>query len=129
VLILKIVYSDPKTGKSNQVEVAQDLSHYLLNKKIGESIDASVFGLTGYTLRITGGTDKSGFAMHKSIDSAVKKQILDRSSADYKRRIVRGKIISQDIEQVNAVIEAYGSKPLAELFKPEGEKKPKEEKK
>ena len=82
-----------------------------------------------HTLRITVGTDKSGFAMHKSIDSAVKKQILDRSSADYKRRIVRGKIISQDIEQVNAVIEAYGSKPLAELFKPEGEKKPKEEKK
>ena len=114
---MKIIYSDPKIGKTNQIEITNDLVHYLVNKKIGEIIDGSMFGLTGFKLKITGGSDKSGFPMNKSIDSAIKTKILKRNKGKYQRKSVRGKIISNEIEQINTVIVEYGSKPINELFK------------
>ena len=123
---MKIVYSDPKTGNSNQVDAPQDISHYLLNKRIGDEIDGSVFGLIGYKLKITGGSDKSGFPMDKSIDNAIKTKILKRLKKDYQRKLVRGKIISNDTEQINTVIIEYGSKPLDEIFKQKPKSEPKD---
>lgn len=130
---MKIVYSDPKTGKSAQMQLDNERSALLMNHRINETIDGETIGLSGYKLKITGGSDKSGFAMDSSIGGAIKTKSLrlvsksGKKKGQYKRSTVRGNTISADTELVNMVIVEYGSKPVAELF-PETEKKPKEEK-
>lgn len=129
---MKIVYSDPKSGRSAQMELGADRFALLMNRKINEVIDGSVIGLSGYKLKITGGSDKSGFAMDRSISGSIKTKALRLVSASGKRKgqhrrsTVRGNTISADTEQVNLVIVEYGDKPASELF-PESAKGPKEE--
>lgn len=129
---MKLVYSDPKTGKSAQMVLDADKAALLMNKRINETIDGSAFGLTGYKLKITGGSDNSGFAMERSISGAIKTKRLalvsksGKLKGQYKRSTVRGNTVSNDTELVNAVIVEYGDKPVTELF-PETGKKPKEE--
>lgn len=124
---MKIVYSDPKTGKSAQMELEKGKEAVLLNHKVGDVVDASALGLTGYKLKITGGSDSSGFPMDRSVESMLKTKVLKRVSkfgemkGQYKRKTVHGGVISEDIAQVNAVITEYGDKPATELF-PEGKK-------
>jgi len=128
---MKIVYSDPKTGKSAQMVVEGDRIATLLNCKINDTIDGSALGLEGYKLKITGGSDKSGFPLTKGISGAIKTSVLKRVARSgrkngiHKRSTVRGSMISNDTEQVNVVIVEYGSKPASELFpekkKAEGE--------
>ena len=131
--VMKIVYSDPKTGKTAQMVVEGDRAAVLLNARINETIDGSAIGLEGYKLKITGGSDKSGFPLTKGIGGAIKTSVLKRvarsgrNNGIHKRFTVRGSTISTDTEQVNAVIVEYGSKPASELFpekkKAEGEAK------
>ncbi len=130
--MMKIVYSDPKTGKSSQMQLDKDKESMLMNHKINDVIDGAALGMSGYRLKITGGSDKSGFAMDKSITGAIKTKVLKRVAysgklkGQYRRSTVRGNTISTDTELVNAVIVEYGDRPTSELF-PEGAKKPKEE--
>ena len=131
---MKIVYSDPKSGKSGQMQLDNDRAAMLLNHKINDVIDGNILGLEGYKLKITGGSDKSGFPMNKSIVGPIKTKVLrviarsGKNKGQKKRSTVRGSMIANDTELVNTVIVEYGSKPAAELF-PETEKKPKEESK
>lgn len=119
---MKIVYSDPKTGKSNQTALDADKIAAFLNNKIGDTIDGTILGLQGYKLKITGGTDKSGFPLNRSIKSAVKTKIFKKISVsgkrkgEYKRMTTRGSTITLDVEQLNTVIIEYGDKPASELF-------------
>lgn len=130
---MKIVYSDPKTGKSAQMQLDNDKSAMLLNHKINDVVDGSAFGLSGYKLKITGGSDKSGFAMNKSITGSIKTKVLKRvamsgkKKGQYKRSTVRGGMISNDTELVNTIIVEYGEKPASELFPENPEKKSKNE--
>jgi small subunit ribosomal protein S6e len=130
---LKIVYSDPKTGRSGQAEVSVDKAVVLINMRLGEQIDGSLIGLTGYKLKITGGSDKSGFPMKASMEGTRKGTVLaavsqtGRNKGQYRRKSARGNTISNDTEQVNAVIVEYGEKPIAEIL-PEKIKEKKEEK-
>lgn len=134
---MKIVLSDKKLGRSVQMELQLDKASVLLNKKIGESVDGTFLGLTGYKLQITGGSDKSGFPMEKSMEGtgkvSVMREISDsgRDKGQYRRENKRGNMISQDIEQVNLVITEYGDKSPEEIFPKKEEKKEesKEEKK
>jgi len=131
---MKIVYSDPKTGKSGQMQLDKDKEVLFLNHRISEVIDGSALGLSGYKLKITGGSDKSGFALDRSIPGAIKTKVLRRvaksgkQKGQHSRTTVRGNTISTDTELVNTVIVEYGEKPTAELF-PETEKKDKKEEK
>ncbi|MFQ6065147.1 MAG: S6e family ribosomal protein, partial [Candidatus Bathyarchaeia archaeon] len=59
----KIVISDPETGKSKSVESEGSRAVPLIGRKLGDVIDGSVVGMSGYRLRITGGSDKDGFPM------------------------------------------------------------------
>ncbi len=131
---MKIVYSDPKSGRSGQMELPADKAAPLMNKKIGEEFDASFIGLTGYKLKITGGSDKSGFPMEKSIDGTAKVRILrevassGRQKGQRTRMTRRGNMITADTEQVNTIIIEQGEKSLDELFpKKEKAEKPKAE--
>ncbi|MDE1871493.1 MAG: 30S ribosomal protein S6e [Candidatus Micrarchaeota archaeon] len=125
---MKVVYADAKTGKSAQMELDDDKASLFMNHRINEVIDGAALGLSGYKLRITGGSDKSGFAMNRSISGAIKTKILERAGragkrkGQYRRRTVRGSMVSNDTELVNTVIVEYGDRPVAELFPEKGKK-------
>jgi len=56
----RVVVSDTKTGKAYQVEVSGASAGTFIGKTIGGEVDGNVVGLAGYTLKITGGSDKGG---------------------------------------------------------------------
>jgi small subunit ribosomal protein S6e len=119
---MKIIYSDPKSGRSAQVDLPKDKVGLVLNYKIGDTIDGSIVGLAGYKLKITGGSDNSGFPLHKSIQGSIKTHIFKRANRSGKskgiftRNMIRGNTINQDVEQLNTVIVEYGSKDPSEIF-------------
>lgn len=122
----RVVISDPKTGKSYQVEVTGDQANRFIGKKIGDHIEGNTTGLPGYKLKITGGTDKDGFPMRPDLPGAKRRKLLISKSTGFKprekglrrRKTLRGRDISSDISQINLVITEYGTKTLEELFTP-----------
>ena len=137
----KIVISDPKSKNSYQKEIEQNQGQ-LLGKKIGDKIKGDAFGLTGYELQITGGSDKDGFPMRSDVEGPGRKRILVTSGVGFhsnkkgerKRKSIRGNTISMSISQINTKVVTYGSKPIEKLIgkaeKKEAHKEeaPKEEK-
>ncbi|ABO34699.1 SSU ribosomal protein S6E [Methanococcus maripaludis C5] len=116
-MAFKVVVSDSKTGKSYQFETE---STALIGKKIGDEISGSVVELEGYKLKITGGSDKCGFAMRHDIHGAMKMRVLLKSGPGYnvkekglrRRKSLRGNTISKDITLINTKVVEYGSAPL-----------------
>jgi len=119
-------------GKSYKKEI-EDLSS-VLNKKIGDKISGDSFGLSGYELQITGGSDKQGFPMRSSVHGIRRiKPIISagvgiRKKNIKKRKTVRGNTVSEEISQLNLKVIKEGSQPLDKIFGPAEEPK-KEEKK
>ena len=135
--VFKVVVSEPETRKSYQLEADQSKAAGLIGKKIGDEFNGDLIGLAGYTLKITGGTDKDGFPMHPDIKGSVKKKALlamppgfhPKIKGQRKRKTVRGNTISDQITQINVVITKKGEKSLEELVpKKGGEEKKAEEK-
>ncbi|HZY91300.1 MAG TPA: S6e family ribosomal protein [Thermoplasmata archaeon] len=95
-----------------------------LGKRIGETIGGELLGLTGYTLKITGGTDKSGFALRPEIPGARQTRVFVGEGFGFaaprrgmrKRRSFRGGQVSEDTVQINMTVEQKGTKPLGELL-------------
>ena len=101
--IFKVVISDPKTGKSIQIETKN--TSLFIGKKIGDKIDATPLGLEGYELEITGGSDFSGAPMVKFVEGAGKKYVwwwINKKTRV--KKLVRGNTISEEIVQINTVI-------------------------
>ena len=119
---MKIVYSDAKTGKSAQMEISAEQAALLVNYKINDTIDGTLIGLNGAKLKLTGGSDASGFPMTKGIQSATKTKVLrmiavsGKNKGQFRRTTVRGNVVTTDTAQINAVILEYGDKPASELF-------------
>jgi small subunit ribosomal protein S6e len=121
-LAFKLVISEGE--KSHQVEVDAAQSKKLNGLKIGEEIDASLVGLDGYKLKITGGSDKNGFPMKKDVDGPRRiKSLLSgglgfepKRDGQRRRKTVRGNTISDDIVQINTVVTEKGSKSIDELL-------------
>lgn len=127
----KIVISEPKTKKSYQIE-KESLS--LIGVKIGEKFDGSSVGLNGFTLEVTGGSDKDGTPMRKDLDGPGRKKALLTKGVGFrggktkkikgkkkylkvkgmrKRKYIRGNTISEDTAQVNCkVVDGEGDIPL-----------------
>lgn len=139
-MVFKLNISDK--GKAWKVE---STSESILGKKIGEEIDGSDLAenLSGYTLKITGGTDSSGFPHKHDVNgSEIKRVILTKGWGMHKkprrggkkkiqtpdglrlRKTVRGNQISEKSTQINMIVVKHGSKHMHELF-PE-QNKPKE---
>ena len=120
------------------MEVDQSKALGIVGKKIGDEFDGEVIGLAGYTLKITGGTDKDGFSMHPSLKGQGKKKIIltgppgfhPKRSGQRKRKMVCGSTISSDIVQVNVKITNIkaGAKSLSELPQKPKQEKAKEKK-
>lgn len=131
--LFKFVISEPETRKAYQVEVDQNRAVGLMGKKIGEEFDGDIIGLSGYSLKITGGTDKDGFPMHPQVKGMGRKKVLlanapcyhPKSKGQRKRKMVRGDTISDAIAQINVKVLKKGAKPLEEI----APSKKKEEKK
>ena len=133
---MKIVISDPKTGKSYQKVVDKTVEEQLFQKKVGDSFNGELIDLQGYQFLITGGSDKSGFPMRPEIKGTRRNRILLTKGVGFrttdkglrKRRTVRGHTINEELEQLNTKITKYGAAKLEEVFKKEvkeGEEKKK----
>ena len=119
--------SDPKTGKSYQ-SVVSKTANSLIGRKIGDVVDGVFVGLPGYKLEISGGTDKVGFPMLRTLAGMKRKRILltgppafrPKKDGLRRKKYVHGNTISPNIRQINMKIVGYGPKSLEEALK-EGE--------
>ncbi len=118
-------------GKTYKLELPKEKEPYIIGKRIGDVIEGDVLGLGGYKLKLTGGSDESGFPMRKDISGAVKKQALlssppgfrPKRKGERRRKTVRGNTYSQDIVQVNTVVVEEGKEPLENILGKKEEKK------
>jgi small subunit ribosomal protein S6e len=122
---MQIVISDSKTGKAYKLEGKDTEAQALfIGKRIGVVVDADILGMGGYSLEITGGTDKQGMPMRKDVAGPRRKRILLTDPPGYhpkeqgkrRRKSVRGNEISAEITQINVVVKEHGRKPLEEIF-------------
>ena len=141
-----------KVGKAYQVEKEQNTCAALMGKTIGNEFSGDLIGLNGYTLVITGGSDKDGFAMRNDIEGVVRKRFLLIKGVGFKgtkrrdkkivkldglkrKKTLRGNTLADDIVQINCIVSKEGSEKLEKLLggkkkKKEGDKDaPKEDKK
>jgi len=98
--------------KSFQIALEPNKINSLLGLKIGDTFNGSIIGLKELKLKITGGSDNSGFPMRSDIMGGVKIKPLLSGPPGYRpkdegvkaRKIVRGNSITKDIAQINAII-------------------------
>jgi small subunit ribosomal protein S6e len=123
----KVVVADPKTGRAYNVDASGGVAGTFVGKKIGDEVDAGPLGLSGYKVRITGGSDRTGTPANKSLPGAGRKMLLvaggttgfhPKMEGQRRRKMLRAKEITADFVQVNARITAYGDKALGEIFPP-----------
>jgi small subunit ribosomal protein S6e len=114
-MAFKICINEPKARKSWQVEKEVPS---LIGQKIGDKFDGSVLGLNGFTLQITGGSDKEGFPMRYDLTGTARKKALMAKGPGFRpttegikrRKYVRGNMISTDTMQVNCkIVEGEGN--------------------
>lgn len=129
----KVIVSDPETGVSKAVEVEGARAVPLIGRRIGETVDGSVVGLSSNKLRITGGSDKDGFPMRPNIHGGVRARAIlsggvgfhSKQQGERRRKTLRGNVITEEIVQVNMKIVEKPKKAI----KPEDAKKEKKAKK
>jgi len=129
-----------KSGKTYKLESE---AKGLIDKALHDKVPGILVSpdLEGYELEICGSSDKSGFTSMANIEGfGRKKMLLDygkgmhiKPKGDKKkgkkisglrlRKMVRGKVISDAISQINLKVLKEGSKKLAEIF-PEQNKAP-----
>jgi small subunit ribosomal protein S6e len=129
----KIIVSDPETGKSRAVEVEGPRAVPLVGRKLGEVIDGTAVGLSGYKLRITGGSDKDGFPMRPNIHGGVRARVIltegvgfhPSRTGERRRKTLRGNVITEEIVQLNMMMtEKPKKKEKKEKEKKKKKKKP-----
>ncbi|HVL87339.1 MAG TPA: 30S ribosomal protein S6e [Candidatus Thermoplasmatota archaeon] len=127
----RVVISDPKEGKSYQVNVTGQHANVLVRKRIGEEIDGMFVGLPGYKLKITGGSDRDGFAMRSELPTSGRKRLLVADSTGFhpalggmrRKKSFRGNEVGLETAQINTMVVTHGPKPVAELVPKKEEKK------
>jgi len=123
-LPFKLAISDPEEGKAVQYELDDVKTNALVGKKVGDIIQGDLIGLPGYKLKITGGSDSSGFPIRPDVHGSGKKRVLIKGPPGFRpdrkgiaqRKTVRGRELSLEIAQVNMRVEEKGSTPLEELI-------------
>ena len=131
--------SDPKTGKTFKKDVKEQEAQGLMGLNIGENVKGDDFGLGGFELQVTGGSDFCGFPMRSGILGIRKKISLlggvgfkGAGKGIHRRKTVCGHKINSTISQVNLKVVKEGAKSLATVLggeTKEAEKEPKKEEK
>ena len=119
-MAFKVVVSNKADTYQLEVDEAKALNGLV----IGDEFDGGIVGLDGYTLQITGGSDKNGFTMKKDVPGTRRIKSLLTGGIGYhpkadgvkRRKTVRGNTIADDIVQINSVVVNEGSKPIAEIL-------------
>jgi len=120
----RVVISDPKSGKAYQVELKDAGANRFLGRRIGEKVDGGALGLPGYSVEITGGSDREGFPMRRDLPGGRRRRLLVAGGTGYhaqadgkkRRKSLHGREISADVSQINVKIIELGSKPVEELL-------------
>merc|ERR1719446_1733528 len=104
--------ANPATGQQIQKEIDDDkINRHFNDRRMGSDVDGHVIGeeFKGYTLRITGGNDKQGFAMKQGVMVNGRCRILmrqkttlyrPRRTGERKRKSVRGCICGPDLAAI-----------------------------
>ena len=116
----KVVVSNKAETYQFEVEDTKALNGLV----IGDEFDGGIVGLDGYTLKITGGSDKNGFTMKKDVSGTRRIKSLLTGGIGYhpkadgvkRRKTVRGSTIADDIVQINTVVTQAGNKSIAEII-------------
>jgi small subunit ribosomal protein S6e len=125
----KVVLSDPKNGMSYKIDATGGASGAFIGKEIGDEVIGDPLGFPGYTLMITGGTDKTGIPARKDLPGPNRRRLLLSDSTGFnavedgqrRRKTVRGREITTDFVQINAKVVGYGDKDLKDYFAPPAE--------
>jgi small subunit ribosomal protein S6e len=133
---LKVVVSDPKTGRAYNVDATGGAAGAIVGRRIGDELDAGALGLAGYKIKITGASDRTGIPAKRGLPGAGRRKLLmaggvgfhPKTDGERRRKMIRSNEITQDFVQINAQVTAYGEKPLEDIFKkeeaaPDAEKK------
>ena len=118
-------------GKTYTLEIPKEKEMLIIGKRIGELIDGGDFGLPGYKLKLTGGSDSSGIPMRRDISGQRKERALlssgpglrPKKKGERRRKTVRGGVFSPETVQINACVVEKGSVPIEEIL---GKKEKKE---
>lgn len=126
-------------GKTFHLEA--DIEPFIL-KKIGDTIEGHLINtdLSGYSLKITGGSDISGLPAFQEVEGQGHKRVLlkrgkgmwqSRPKGLRKRKTVHGNTIDRIMTQINLLVEKKGQKKLEDIFpdqnKPKEKEAPKQE--
>ncbi|OGX07662.1 MAG: hypothetical protein A2Z88_00775 [Omnitrophica WOR_2 bacterium GWA2_47_8] len=125
----KLSIADPKAAKTYKKEVKDNEARPFIGANIGENIKGDSFGMLGYELQITGGSDYCGFPMRRGI-LGQRKKVTILGGIGFKgaqkgiamRKTVCGHKIHEKISQINLKIAKAGEKPLTEIFPAEAPK-------
>ena len=123
-MVFKVVISEKE--ESHQIEVDNNKKQ-IVGLSIGDELSGDLVGLEGYTLKITGGSDKNGFPMKKDVEGPRRIKSLLSGGIGYKpkadgvkrRKTLRGNTISDDIVQINTVVAEAGNKSIDAILNPE----------
>jgi small subunit ribosomal protein S6e len=119
-----VAVADPATGKTHQVEVSGQNANRFIGREIGEEVDGSAVGLSGYTLTITGGSDDAGRPMRGDISGDSLEEVLLDGGTGYEpsrdgersRVTVRGREVGDATRQINTRIAKQGGGEVEELL-------------
>ena len=129
-------------GRSHALKISGSNYNQFLGKKIGDVVDGIFVGegestLSGYKLRICGGSDKTGTPMRGDLHGGARKAVLVSAGTGFKghkivkkkgqryrykenglrnRRFFRGNTITNDTRQLNLKVIEAGNKSLADIL-------------
>lgn len=122
----RIVVGDPASKKSYQKVIQPQEASTLYGMKIGESVRGETFGLDGYELVITGGTDRNGFPMRADAKGGGLEKTKPLLTAgvgfhpewdgERKKKTVHVNTVDATIAQLNLKVTKAGQKGLEELM-------------
>ena len=125
----QVVVGDPGDGATHSFDVDGQDANRFVGRSIGETVDGSAVGLSGYELEITGGSDTSGRPMREDVGGSGTAAVLLEGGVGFeptvdgerKRVTVRGAEISDETRQINAKIVARGEESVEDLLGAENE--------
>ena len=125
----QVVVGDPGDGATHSFDVDGQDANRFVGRSIGETVDGSAVGLSGYELEVTGGSDTSGRPMREDVGGSGTAAVLLEGGVGFEptvdgereRVTVRGAEISGETRQINAKIVARGEESVEELLGDEDE--------
>jgi len=107
----KVTISEPETGKASTLELDGAKAKPFVGREMGETVDGSLIGLAGKRAIITGGSDKDGIPLRHDVYGGGKKHLILTGGVGFKgehghrkRRLVRGRMITEETYQLNLAI-------------------------